>query len=863
MTDKRKNTGEGAGQQHRVDVPALLGGVDIVRVIEAYVPLVKSGAEFEACCPFHSESTPSFKVSPKKQFYNCFGCGANGNAITFLREYRGISFLDACRELGADIPEIGAPGPIKPPEAMRRQSVKEKKPDPVWMPLLTAPADAPEPPKAHVKRGLPEMTWCYRNAAGAVMGYVYRFRTSDGGKDTIPLSWARCEETGVEEWHWISFAKPRPLYGLDRLAARPDATVLLVEGEKCADAAQLQFPDLVVVAWPGGCNAEGKVDWSPLAGRRVITWADCDAKRVPLTKEEVEAVIDDGRLAQMPAGRERVALVKERKEQCKQALLDAQALKPILPEADQPGTKAMRAIHRHLHALDARIWSVAIPAPGEKPNGWDVADAIEEGLVGAALVEYMRARTSAVPAPGAVDAIEMPPDGASTPSGAGASLGGPPEPPPDDDADGDYGPHGWRRMLLRKDGKLVDCRENVYLMLKHHPDWKGVLWADEFAKKIVLRKPPPWRSAKGFEPNTVWDADDALRLGLWLAQRERMIIKNVQNLTLAVGWAANESRCHPVREYLDCVKWDGTPRIDKWLTDFMGVKESEYTRLVGRFFLIGLVARIYRPGCQMRFMPIFEGRQYRGKSSAFRVLGGKWYGDSTLNLHNKDSYQLIQGVWVYEIAELDSFSRADSTMVKAFISSQVDRFRAPYAAAPEDHPRSVGFGGSTNEGEYFKDETGNTRYWPLRCEEVDSINIDGLAGVRDQLFAEAVELFRAGERWHPSAEEQQQLFEPEQAEREVVDPWFERVAVYLGDTTLTRITALELLTDCLKIEVGKIGRAKAESMAISKIMRRLCWKKERESTGNRLWYYERPKKDESAPSASAAGSSAEVPDVPF
>jgi predicted P-loop ATPase len=474
-----------------------------------------------------------------------------------------------------------------------------------------------------------------------------------------------------------------------------------------------------------------------------------------------------------------------------------------------------------------------------------------------------RPRKPANALPGAVDASDLPSGLASTPSGAGASQGGPPEPPPDDGADGDYGPHGWRRMLLRKNGNLVDCRENVYLMLKHHPDWKGVLWADEFAKKIVMRKAPPWRSADGFETNAVWDGDDALRLGLWLAQRERMIVKNVQNLTLAVGWSANENRCHPVREYLDGLTWDGTPRIDKWLTDYMGVKESDYTRLVGRLYLIGLVARIFRPGCQMRFMPIFEGRQYRGKSSAFRVLGGKWYGDSTLNLHNKDSYQLIQGVWVYEIAELDSFSRADSTMVKAFISSQVDRFRAPYAAAPEDHPRSVGFGGSTNEGEYFKDETGNTRYWPLRCEEIDSINIDGLAGVRDQLFAEAVEAFRAGERWHPSAEEQQLLFEPEQAEREVVDPWFERVAVFLGDVTLTRITALELLTDCLKIEVGKIGRAKAESMAISKIMRRLGWKKERETSGNRLWYYERPKEDDSTSSASAAGSSVEVPGVPF
>lgn len=838
MADKKKNTVEG-GQQHRVDVPALLAGVDIVRVIDAYVPLAKSGAEFEACCPFHTESTPSFKVNPKKQFYNCFGCGAHGNAITFLQEYRGIGFLDACRELGADIPETGAPGPIKPPEAIRRQSVREKKPDPVWTPQLTAPADAPEPPKAHVKRGLPERVWCYRDAAGAVLGYVYRFRTSDGGKDTIPLSWARREDTGVEEWHWISFAKPRPLYGLDRLAARPDATVLLVEGEKCADAAQLQFPDLVVVAWPGGCNAEGKVDWLPLAGRKVITWADCDAKREPLSKAERDLLPD------------------------KDARAAAQAEKPILPEADQPGTKAMRAIHKHLHALDARIWSVAIPAPGEKPNGWDVADAIEEGLVGASLVEYMRARTSAVPAPGAVDPIDMPSDRLSTPSGAGASQGGPPEPPPDDDADGDYGPHGWRRMLLRKDGKLVDCRENVYLMLKHHPDWKGVLWADEFAKKIVMRKAPPWRLERVFEVGTLWDDDDALRLGLWLAQRERMIVKNVQNLTLAVGWAANESRCHPVREYLDALVWDGTPRIDVWLTDYMGVKDSPYSRLVGRFFLIGMVARIYRPGCQMRFMPIFEGRQYRGKSSALRTLGGKWFSDTPLNLHNKDSYQLIQGCWVYEIAELDSFSRADSTLVKAFVSSQVDRFRAPYKAGPEDHGRQGVFGGSTNEGEYFKDETGNTRYWPLRCEEVESINLEGLANARDQMFAEAVALLRKGERWHPTAEEQHSLFEPEQAAREVVDPWAERVASYVGENTFSRITALQLLTDCLKVEVGKIGRAKAEAMAISKIMRRLGWKKERETTGNRLWYYERPDDGDSAPSASAAGSSAEVPGVPF
>lgn len=855
MTDKKPP--REAGPHKQVDTAALLANVDIVKVIDGYLSLTKSGAEFEACCPFHTEATPSFKVSPSKQFYNCFGCGANGDAIKFLMEYRGLSFLDACRELGADIPESGAPaGPSKPPAPIQREPAKQKAESPIWTPIMPVPDDVPEPPKAHFKRGLPASSWAYLDAAGRLLGYVYRFNTSDGGKETLPLVWAQ-SDAGKREWHWLSFPKPRPLYGLDRLAARPDAVVLLVEGEKCADAGALHLRDLVVVSWPGGGKAIGKVDWSPLAGRKVITWADCDAKRVPLTPEEVEATVGDPRLAGMLPGRDRTLLLKELKEQHRETIAAAQTAKPLLPEADQPGVKAMAAIHQQLHAMEATVWSVKIPSPGEKADGWDIADAIDEGLQGDPLAAHIRANMVRIPAPGAVDEtplVVLAAEGVLTPSGACAT-------PLDYSDDDGHADSIWRRMLLRKDGKLVDCRENVYMMLKYHPAWAGVLWADEFAKKIVLRRPPPWRSAKGFEPGVVWDEDDGLRLGLWLAHQERLIVKNVQNLSLAVGWAANEQRCHPVREYLDGLAWDGTSRINSWLTDFMGVRDSAYSRLVGRFFLIGMVARIYRPGCQMRFMPIFEGRQYRGKSSALRILGGQWFSDTPLNLHNKDSYQLIQGCWIYEIAELDSFSRADSTLVKAFVSSQTDRFRAPYKAAPEDHGRQGVFGGSTNEGEYFKDETGNTRYWPLRCEEVDSINLKGLADNRDQLFAEAVELFRAEERWHPTAEEQHALFEPEQAAREVVDPWAERVAIYVSTNSFSRVTALELLTDCLKVEAGKIGRAKAESMAISKIMRRLKWTKEREPTGNRLWYYKRPA--QAGLESNAVQPSGEVPDVPF
>ena len=356
-------------QGDRVDTAALLARVDIVQVIDAYVPLTKNGAEYEACCPFHNEATPSFKVSPAKQFYHCFGCGANGDAIRFLREHQGLSFLDAVAQLGGEVPASANAGPVAAPGRERRVSP--------WVPCGAAPADAPEPPRAHVKRGLPERSWCYRDAAGGVLGFVFRFRTSDGGKEVLPLTWCRNEDTGAVEWRWMAFAEPRPLYGLEALAARPEATVLLVEGEKCADAAQAELPELVVVSWPGGGKADGKVDWSPLAGRKVITWADADAKRVPLTPEEREAGL---------------------------SVMD----KPLLPEAEQPGVATMARIRERLLELGCRVWNVKLPPPGAKPGGWDVADAVNEGISGAVLADYVRENVRSTVPPVTSQSVEHP-----------------------------------------------------------------------------------------------------------------------------------------------------------------------------------------------------------------------------------------------------------------------------------------------------------------------------------------------------------------------------------------------------------------------------------------------------------------------
>lgn len=319
----------------RIDASALaslLARVDIVQVIGAYVPLTKRGAEYEACCPFHAEATPSFKVSPAKQFYHCFGCGAHGDAIGFLMEHQGLSFKDAVEALGGELPAVKESLTAPAPQREERRAP--------WVPILPAPADAPAPPKAHFKSGVPQKVWTYHDEAGRVLGHVYRFVKSDGGKEVLPCVWARHTESGAEEWRWMAFPKPRPLYGLDRLAAKPDATVLLVEGEKCADAGHAELHDLAVVSWPGGGNAFGNVDCLPLSGRRVITWADFD----------------------------------------------------------EPGVQAMAAAREKLRALNCKLWDIVLPPAGSKPKGWDIADAVLDGLRGRELAEYVRSNArSAVP----------------------------------------------------------------------------------------------------------------------------------------------------------------------------------------------------------------------------------------------------------------------------------------------------------------------------------------------------------------------------------------------------------------------------------------------------------------------------------
>jgi putative DNA primase/helicase len=791
MTKKKKDNAAGG---ERIDTADLLSRVNIVDVIESRIPLKKNGVEYECCCPFHTEKTPSFKVNPVKQIYHCFGCGAGGDAIKFLQEYEGLEFLDACRALGADIPEAGSESPSRKAPSPAKRAGRAAEPanaiDPVddkrrteWEPVLPVPEKAPEPPLAHITRGRYSKIWAYRDADGRLLGYAARFETSDGGKEILPLTFCKHAITGAYEWRWISFPEPmRPIYGLDRLAAKPDAFVLLVEGEKCADAAQAELPELVVITWPGGGKAVRKVDWSPLAGRKIGAWADCDAKRERLTPAERDAGL--------------IALSK-----------------PLLPEEKQPGVIAMRQIRDRVLELGARWWDMKIPAPGEKPDGWDVADAIEDGMRAGVLADYIKANLVELKSRESI----------STPIEASASS--------------EEGGDEWRHLLFRNDKlKLIDHRDNVFLILEYHPEWRGKIARDSFANRIVLLEDCPIAKAG------ILEEEHALRLSLWLAQQMSLIVKNLGSIVDGVRHVAFNHQFHPVRDWLASLEWDGIERRFDWLTDYLGVRKCEYSMMSGSHFLIALVARVMKPGSIMRQMPILEGGQYAGKSTAIRVLGGEWFGDTPIRIGDKDAYQVLPGKWIYEIAELDAFNRAESTAMKAFISSPTDTYRASYDKAAKDWHRQVVFVGTVNHDEYFKDSTGNTRYVPWRCEQDGLINFDGLAEVRDQLFAEAYQRYLAGDHWWPTREEQKRLYDPQQAQREIAEIWVELLADGLDATTSPRVSMTDLI-QILKLDASKIDNAKSVSTRIGNCMKKLGWEIDRDTAGTRKRYYMRPKSD--------------------
>jgi predicted P-loop ATPase len=264
---------------------------------------------------------------------------------------------------------------------------------------------------------------------------------------------------------------------------------------------------------------------------------------------------------------------------------------------------------------------------------------------------------------------------------------------------------------------------------------------------------------------------------------------------------AHTNRFHPVREYLDGLNWDGRERLGIWLPYYLGSEKSEYVETVGRAFFIALVARILNPGCKQDYMLILEGPQGALKSMACEAIAGNWFSDNLPDVRDsKDLSQHLQGKWLIEIGELSALGRAETTTLKAFITRRTERYRPSYGRREVIQPRQCVFVGTTNADCYLKDSTGGRRFWPIKVNYVD---LEALRADRDQLFAEAVHLFKAGAKWWPDRDFEAKHIKPEQDARYVADPWQEKIAAHVDN--LSRVTVGMIAKDALSIETARVS----------------------------------------------------------
>lgn len=388
----------------------------------------------------------------------------------------------------------------------------------------------------------------------------------------------------------------------------------------------------------------------------------------------------------------------------------------------------------------------------------------------------------------------------------------------------------WRRMLVfDSKGQLVNVAGNAALILTHDPEWSGRLGYNECADSIIWRKPPP--ALEGFKTATkgaVLEEVDFTDVQHWF-HRVRGAKFSRQVVEEAIVRAAKNNRFNPLTKYLEALRWDGTPRLDTWLHDYCGADEATYTSTVGRLWMIGAVARAYRPGCQVDHMLVLEGAQGIGKSYVTRTLGGEFHLGSAPDLRQKDAALILQGHWIVEFGELAQLRGVGAQRTKDWLTQTVDTYRAPYEKTVQRRPRTCVFVGTTNETAYLDDATGARRYWPV---ELRSVERTELAEARDQLWAEAVAAFKAGEQWWLSDPELTRLVADEQSKRQRGDPWHDVIVAWLADKSdLESVGVADVLSGCLNMHTDRWERA--HQMRVADVLKANGWQQRQVRAGGR------------------------------
>lgn len=315
-----------------------------------------------------------------------------------------------------------------------------------------------------------------------------------------------------------------------------------------------------------------------------------------------------------------------------------------------------------------------------------------------------------------------------------------------EDAAADAFNEDWVEELeTDKRGTIKSTINNIVLILNNDQYLRGRLGYNEFEQRETVISRVPWDKDGTKYPRPLVDSDDAeVRLYLERCYGITGGSKIADGITVTV----KANSYHPVKNYLDALEWDGTPRLDNLLITLFGAEDTEYVRAVTRKTFTAAVARIYRPGVKFDYVLTIIGDQGVGKSTLVRKMGRDWFSDSVTTVTGKEALESIQGAWLIELGELAGLRKAEVDAVKHFVSKTEDRYRVAYGKRIEHFPRRCVFFGTTNEENFLRDVTGNRRFWVVDCKSRagEIMAEDYLTDVTvAQLWAEAKTRYQEGE----------------------------------------------------------------------------------------------------------------------
>ena len=326
----------------------------------------------------------------------------------------------------------------------------------------------------------------------------------------------------------------------------------------------------------------------------------------------------------------------------------------------------------------------------------------------------------------------------------------------------------WKtRLSMTDEGAIKPTIVNAVLILRYEETLRGIRY-NELSRAIEVDGELPWD-----RPDRYWrEADDAQLYGYVADLFGVQFPEN--KFTKALTIVADNRRFNPLRDYIKGLpEWDGVPRVDSLLVDYLGAADTPYTRAVTRATLIGAVMRVLEPGCKFDTVLVLDGKPGIGKSTLLRKLGGEWFSDSLslTDVRDKTGAEKLQGVWIMEVGEMQGTRKADVDVLKGFLSRQIDEYRPAYGRVVERRPRTAVIFGTTNSTTGFlRDTTGNRRFWPVPVDGSGKLSVwDMTEETRAQIWAEAAAYTAEGEAPYLDKEMEEEAARMQQAAIEYDD----------------------------------------------------------------------------------------------